>query len=78
VQNGSASVPGPLSLHVPLKSTYSVVPGADAGAAMPAALSAAEAEGITATPPIMRTAAATPTNPPENRTRAPPLTKKRI
>jgi hypothetical protein len=33
-----------------------------------AAPSAAEAEGIAATPPIMRTAAATPASPPENRT----------
>ena len=34
VQNGSACVPGPLSLHVPLNSTYRVVPGAVAGVAV--------------------------------------------
>jgi hypothetical protein len=68
VQNGSACVPGPLSLHVPLKSTYSVVPGAEA-AARPTATWAASAEGITATPPIMRTDAAAPASPPEKRTR---------
>ena len=65
VQYGTARVPGPVLSHDPPMSTYSVVAEL---AAAPPMLPAARAEGMAATP-IMRTAAATPANPPESRTR---------